>query len=161
MNLICVLIVLRYGLNRIWSGPLSAVSHPVIVTRLERCTLWSTLRFQRCSSRHIKGGDVTGCFVDGHSSKELWARSLLFETSDKGNNAIHCQCCDNAIQGHCWLIMTVVPTAVTMNPNNDLGTPLSQQWLRFLMSRNNDFGYQCCATMFQYNAPWTCVMPTS
>jgi hypothetical protein len=26
---------------------------------LKRCTLWSTLKFQRCTSSHITGGDVT------------------------------------------------------------------------------------------------------
>jgi hypothetical protein len=27
-------------------------------TTLERCTLWSTLKFQRCSSCHIMGDDI-------------------------------------------------------------------------------------------------------
>jgi len=36
------------------------VQHSVLdYTKLKRCTLWSTLTFQECSSRHITGVDVS------------------------------------------------------------------------------------------------------
>jgi hypothetical protein len=31
----------------------------IIIIIMERCTLWSTLKFQRCSLRHIMGDDFS------------------------------------------------------------------------------------------------------
>jgi hypothetical protein len=64
------------------------------LTRLGRCTLWSTLRFQRCSFLHIMGDDSrAGC--------SKCKRGIT------GNSCIQDHCCNNARESvsmvmHAW-----------------------------------------------------------
>jgi hypothetical protein len=62
-------------------------------TRLEGCTLWNTLIFQRCSLRSIMGGDVIRGFVDNHCPLLLEGNST-FNSGVKDNSGIrgHCGC---------------------------------------------------------------------
>lgn len=94
-------------------------------TRLERCTLWSTQKFQRYSWSHIMDDSDISRLLNNHSSKELWTYITYSKgmekatTVSKGNNGIQGRYCDNVIWGHCWSNNGLGFTVATICSNNE------------------------------------------
>jgi hypothetical protein len=64
---------------------------PEAKTRLERCILWSTLKFQRCSLYHTRGDDVSRRINRITNAKMVKAAMVSSVTAA----TIEGHCCDN------------------------------------------------------------------
>jgi hypothetical protein len=48
-------------------------------TRLERCTLWSTIKFQRCSLHHNTGHDISRATKEIKNSRMVSKATMAFK----------------------------------------------------------------------------------
>lgn len=52
-------------------------------TRLERLTVWSTLNFQHCSTRHVTGNDVSRATTGIANTETISKATILSNTTIK------------------------------------------------------------------------------
>jgi hypothetical protein len=92
-------------------------------TRLEMCTLWSTLKFQRCSSWHITGDDIS------KETNRITNATMVSNTTMTTKDIV-------AIRGMRSLLQQRDPTVTSVH-------------IVEIMCSNNDLGLDCCNNVFQ------------
>jgi hypothetical protein len=76
----------------------------IIQTTLQRCTLWSTLSFQRCPSHYTTGDDVSRATKGITNATMISKATMVSEViaGSHGCNVIRGQCYNNVIRCHCF-----------------------------------------------------------